>query len=166
MNKVEKKETLQKPVIQSTSVFIVDSEKVLLGMKKRGFATGKWNGFGGKGNDGEAIEDTARREVREESDLEVNDLVESAVLNCHHPSWTQEVHVYTTSHWEGTLEESDEMRPQWFSRDEIPYEQMWEDAAVWLPMILNGQKLKATLYFDSEGKLLPNHEIIEVDSLN
>ena len=25
-----------------------DSREVLLGMKKRGFGTGKWNGFGGK----------------------------------------------------------------------------------------------------------------------
>ena len=31
-----------------TLVFLRDGSKVLLGMKKRGFGAGKWNGFGGK----------------------------------------------------------------------------------------------------------------------
>lgn len=34
---------------------------VLLGMKKRGFGAGKWNGFGGKVQPGETIEEAARR---------------------------------------------------------------------------------------------------------
>ena len=31
-----------------TLVFLREGSKVLLGMKKRGFGVGKWNGFGGK----------------------------------------------------------------------------------------------------------------------
>ena len=31
-----------------TLVFLRNGSKVLLGMKKRGFGVGKWNGFGGK----------------------------------------------------------------------------------------------------------------------
>ena len=31
-----------------TLVFLREGGKVLLGMKKRGFGVGKWNGFGGK----------------------------------------------------------------------------------------------------------------------
>lgn len=34
---------------------------VLLGMKKRGFGAGKWNGFGGKVQPGETIEEAARQ---------------------------------------------------------------------------------------------------------
>ena len=44
---------------------------VLLGMKKRGFGVGKWNGFGGKVQEGESIRDCARRETLEECGLEV-----------------------------------------------------------------------------------------------
>lgn len=44
-----------------TLVLVVQPGKVLLGMKKRGFGAGKWNGFGGKVNPGETIEDAARR---------------------------------------------------------------------------------------------------------
>ena len=39
---------------------------MLLGMKKRGFGTGKWNGFGGKVEVGETVADAAQRELEEE----------------------------------------------------------------------------------------------------
>ena len=38
-----------------TLAFIRDGERLLLGMKKRGFGAGKWNGFGGKVDPGETI---------------------------------------------------------------------------------------------------------------
>ncbi len=41
--------------------------RVLLGMKKRGFGIGHWNGFGGKVEEGESIEEAAKREVKEEA---------------------------------------------------------------------------------------------------
>ena len=36
--------------------FVYDEQRILLGMKKRGFGEWKWNGFGGKLEDGERIE--------------------------------------------------------------------------------------------------------------
>lgn len=44
-----------------TLVLVVQPGRVLLGMKKRGFGAGKWNGFGGKVQPGETIEQAARR---------------------------------------------------------------------------------------------------------
>ena len=32
-----------------TLLFVLEPSRVLLGMKKRGFGMGRWNGFGGKG---------------------------------------------------------------------------------------------------------------------
>ena len=46
---------------------------MLLGMKKRGFGEGRWNGFGGKVEVGESIAGGAVREVREECGLEVRE---------------------------------------------------------------------------------------------
>ena len=43
--------------------------QLLLGMKKRGFGVGKWNGFGGKFDAGETVRDCALRELEEESGL-------------------------------------------------------------------------------------------------
>jgi 8-oxo-dGTP pyrophosphatase MutT (NUDIX family) len=42
---------------------------VMMGMKKRGFGTGKWNGFGGKVEAGESNEGAAIRELEEESSV-------------------------------------------------------------------------------------------------
>ena len=44
-----------------TLLFVMQPNQVLLGMKKRGFGAGRWNGFGGKVQDGETIEDAAKR---------------------------------------------------------------------------------------------------------
>lgn len=43
---------------------------VLLGLKKRGFGTGKWNGFGGKVEANENIRQAAVREMKEEAGIE------------------------------------------------------------------------------------------------
>jgi hypothetical protein len=44
-----------------TLAFVLDSRRILLGMKKRGFGAGRWNGFGGKVDPGESIESAAKR---------------------------------------------------------------------------------------------------------
>ena len=44
-----------------TLAFVRRSGDILLGYKKRGFGAGKWNGFGGKVEIGETIEDAAKR---------------------------------------------------------------------------------------------------------
>ena len=56
----------------ATLMLIVDENKILLGMKKRGFGEGKWNGFGGKVNEGETIEEAAIREMKEEAGVIVD----------------------------------------------------------------------------------------------
>ena len=46
---------------QFTIVFIIQEQNILLGLKKRGIGVGKWNGFGGKVEANETIEDAAKR---------------------------------------------------------------------------------------------------------
>ena len=44
-----------------TLVLVREPGKILLGMKKRGFGQGRWNGFGGKVENGESILEGAKR---------------------------------------------------------------------------------------------------------
>ena len=44
-----------------TLLFVLKPGKVLLGYKKRGFGEGRWNGFGGKVQRDETIEEAAVR---------------------------------------------------------------------------------------------------------
>ena len=54
-------------LLKLTLVFVSRDGQVLLGLKKRGFGEGLWNGFGGKVNEGETILEGAIRELNEEA---------------------------------------------------------------------------------------------------
>ena len=51
----------------------------------------------------------------------------------------------------GTVRLSDEMEPKWFLPEEIPFGEMWMADRVWLPMILKGNKIRGTIYFEKDG---------------
>ena len=57
-----------------TLCIIHQRSRVLLGMKKRGFGAGRWNGFGGKVAPEETIEGAAKREMREELNVEIKNI--------------------------------------------------------------------------------------------
>ena len=133
-----------------TLVFVLDEARgVLLGMKKRGFGVGLWNGFGGKVEAGESVVAAAARELSEEAGIAVEerDLTRRAMLRF---EWRSEeekpaaaartppfnVSVYTATRYTGTPVESEEMKPQWFARDAVPLDEMWEDDQYWLPAML------------------------------
>ena len=62
-----------------TLVIVLREEEILLGFKKRGFGKNLWNGFGGKIEAGESIEEAAQREFFEETGASVNDLEKLAI---------------------------------------------------------------------------------------
>ena len=52
--------------IQTTLLFLLKENQILLGMKKRGFGAGKYNGIGGKLEPDETVEQAMVRETQEE----------------------------------------------------------------------------------------------------
>jgi hypothetical protein len=50
------------------------------------------------------------------------------------------VHIYETWSWAGEEAESDEMRPQWFREDAIPFESTWKDDRYWMPLLLESKQ--------------------------
>jgi 8-oxo-dGTP pyrophosphatase MutT (NUDIX family) len=142
---------------QATLCFLVKEKQVLLAMKKRGFAAGKWNGAGGKMDERDkTIKDAAIRETQEEIGVIPVEMKQAAVLNFYHvdmADWGQQVTVYLCGKWEGEPAESEEMAPRWFDRDKLPYENMWDDDRLWLDRILNGEILEADFLFDENQKM-------------
>jgi len=63
-----------------TLCIIHKEDQVLLGMKKKGFGEGRWNGFGGKVEGEESIEEAMQREVQEEVGLVLKDFEKRGVL--------------------------------------------------------------------------------------
>jgi len=130
--------------------------KVLLGMKKRGFGAGKWNGFGGKLKEGEATEDAARRELKEEAGITAGSLDKIGVLQFEFKGDPEikQVHVFKTNKFSGEIKESEEMKPQWFYIDEIPFREMWPDDVYWFPMFLKNRKFKGKFFFGENNSIL------------
>lgn len=137
-----------KPV---TLMLLVEGEMVLLGMKKKGFGQGKWNGIGGKVEEGETIEQAAIRETQEEIGVTPKEI--SHVATIHYMPYDITMFVYMSKTWEGIPIETEEMAPQWFKKSLLP-EHMWESDTHWMPKVLKGVKIKGKFVYDTENNLL------------
>jgi 8-oxo-dGTP pyrophosphatase MutT (NUDIX family) len=136
----------------NTVVFLKKGDQVLLAMKKVRFGAGKWNGYGGKPDAGETIEETAVRELHEESGIKANkkDLFKNGVVLFHSPVFGDvETHIYILNKWVGEAVETEEMRPQWFAIGDIPYDAMWSADKLWVPKALNGEQFTGEIWFDA-----------------
>ena len=142
-----------------TVLFLRQSDKLLIAMKKRGFGKGKWNGVGGKVEPGETIEDAVVRETQEEIGVTPLKYEKVAVLNFKFDNHKQagdlqmRAHVYICTKWSGKPVETDEMRPKWVNLAGIPFNEMWSDDIYWLPVVLHGDKINADIFFDGNDQV-------------
>lgn len=150
-----------------TLCIIHQRSRVLLGMKKRGFGAGRWNGFGGKVKEGETIEESAFREIKEEVGIIPLMLEKAGVINFRFQNKPEvlEVHIFRAGGIQGVPVETEEMRPQWFAEDEIPFHAMWPDDIYWIPLFLAGKKFRGEFLFDESGQVVLQKELIEVSMI-
>jgi 8-oxo-dGTP pyrophosphatase MutT (NUDIX family) len=153
-----------------TLTVITRNNKILLGMKKRGFGQGKYNGFGGKPQDNEELMDCVCRETEEETGIRLSkdNLELVGIFDFYFTNkpkdWDQQVHVFKTNLYRGEPKETEEMKPQEFPITDIPYSQMWVDDSYWLPKVLAGKKVLGSFTFAEDGGIA-KYDLQEVDSL-
>ncbi|KZT28065.1 hypothetical protein NEOLEDRAFT_1087660 [Neolentinus lepideus HHB14362 ss-1] len=133
-----------------TNAFIVqhDNKRILLGLKKRGFGKDKYNGFGGKVEDGETSAEAAVRELQEEAGITAALEYSGTMLFFSEGSdFAYHIDYYSAAAYQGTVTETEEMRPEWFALPDvdatepstlpqIPFHQMWEDDHIWFPLLI------------------------------
>jgi 8-oxo-dGTP diphosphatase len=147
------------PLIQVCVCYLLREQEgrteVLLGRKKEGLGKGNFVGLGGKLEPGESAVDAAVREVFEEAGVMVaaSDLEPRGRLTYHFPhreAWSQESSVFVCRTWRGEPVGSDELDPEWFAVDAVPFEEMWDDARRWLPEVLSGGRVRRTFVFGED----------------
>ncbi|KAG6455684.1 7,8-dihydro-8-oxoguanine triphosphatase [Manduca sexta] len=151
-----------------TLVFIRNDTKILLGWKKRGFGVNQWNGFGGKLEPNETIQEAAVRELKEECCLSVKT---ADLRNIGHLEFTFEddpvmmdVRVFSTNMYEGVPKETEEMCPKWFDLDRIPFDDMWPDDKFWFPYMLKNKLFYAKFHYKGFDTIL-HYNIEELESM-
>lgn len=148
----------------TTLCLVYRNPQILLGMKKRGFGEGRWNGFGGKVKEGESVEDAVSRELKEEAGIKAFSIGKVGVLNFTFENGIDpiECHLFRVADFIGEPVETDEMKPQWFPKDEIPYDLMWPDDRHWMPLFLAEKKFIGNFHFiDTSTLKSVNLELVE-----
>lgn len=130
--------------------------KLLLGKKKRGFGAGNWNGFGGKLDPRENVEDAAKREMREECGVHIHSMEKRGLMHFYFADGTEnlEVHLFAVTKASGEPTESEEMFPQWFPVEALPFDHMWADDIHWMPYFLDGKYFEGEFHFQDVRTLL------------
>jgi len=145
---------------------ILKGDKILLGLKKKGFGEGNWNGFGGKLEPNETIEQSLIRELMEEASLEVISYEKVGVVEFEFEGKEDilEVHYYKILDFDGEPTESEEMLPKWFSIHELPFDKMWADDKYWMPLFFKNKKFKGKFWF-KDRYTITDFELNLVESL-
>ena len=137
--------------------------RVLLLKKEKGlFGEGKWNAPGGKLFGAEPPEKGAVREMLEETGLRVSGLHFHGLLDFYlgrNRKLDLVVFVFSSERYTGRLKRSREGELRWFSIDQLPYQEMWEDDPKWLPLLLKGRNFIGDFCFSDNYGILVDHKI-------
>ena len=146
----------------ATLMFVIKQGRVLLIRKKRGLGAGKINGPGGRLEADETPKDCAIRETSEELCITPLNVGTAGELFFHAEDMPRiHAYVFTATDFTGVPTETEEAIPHWYPIDAVPYEEMWEDDAYWLPAVLAGKMIKGWFTFIEETVLDKKIEVIQ-----
>lgn len=144
--------------------FMERGDEFLLIHKKRGLGKGKINAPGGRIDPGETALEAAVRECEEEVGMTPSDLHYVTELNfIFVDGYSLRGYVYWAKEFTGEPTETDEAKPFWCNKSEIPYDRMWQDDQYWIPKMLDGQFVTGRFIFDDDKML--SMDIVERDDV-
>ena len=116
---------------------------------------GRWNGLGGKIQNGETPEECTIREVFEESNLRIKKLQLARFLTFSKIFKNEDWYcfVYKSTDFSGKLKESEEGNLEWVKNEEVLKRNLWEGDHVFLPYIFSDKLFSGKFFYD-KGKLL------------
>ncbi|KAJ7689989.1 hypothetical protein B0H17DRAFT_856732, partial [Mycena rosella] len=62
------------------------------------------------------------------------------------------VDIFRAEEYSGTIAESDEIRPEWFNKGEIPFDNMWDTDRYWVPLLLAKRPFSGRADYEKKGE--------------
>ena len=150
----------------ATLCYVRDADKTLMLhriKKPNDMHAGKWNGLGGKLEQGETPEECAIREVEEESGLHMIDPILRGFLTF--PQFSNEedwyVFVFVANRYRGHLIDSAEGELAWIDNEQLLELNLWEGDRLFIPW-LDQPKFFSAKFEYQNGKLL-SHDVVHYD---
>lgn len=121
--------------------------------KENDYHHGKWNGLGGKLEQGESPQECAIREIKEESGLIVKDIVLKGMITF--PLFDDKddwyVFLFVTDSFEGELIESNEGNLAWIPNEKLTEINLWDGDKIFIPWLSGNKFFSAKFnYIDGE----------------
>ena len=144
--------------LKTTLLIIVKDNQILLAKKLRGFGMGKYNGVGGKVEQDETVEQAILRETFEEIGVVPTEYKMMGIVDFDEYVKGErnlvKMHVFKATQFDGEPTTTDEMSPEWFSLDNIPYDKMFKDDTHWLPLLLQDKTFYGNFVYDKDFNLV------------
>jgi 8-oxo-dGTP diphosphatase len=148
-------------MILATLCYVKQDGKTLMvyrNKKLNDIHEGKWNGLGGKFEDGETPEECVRREVREEAGLVIqNPRLHGLLMFPKFKGNDWYVFVFTATDFSGELIESPEGRLEWIDDDRFAELNLWESDRIFLPWLEEGKFFSAR--FEYAGDVMQEYSV-------
>jgi 8-oxo-dGTP diphosphatase len=148
-------------MILATLCYVKQDGKTLMvyrNKKLNDIHEGKWNGLGGKFEDGETPEECVRREVREEAGLIIqNPRMHGLLMFPKFKGNDWYVFVFTATDFSGELIESPEGRLEWIDDDRFAELNLWESDRIFLPWLEEGKFFSAR--FEYAGDVMQEYSV-------
>ncbi|MCS5635012.1 MAG: NUDIX domain-containing protein [Myxococcota bacterium] len=153
---------------QLAQMIVVDRQRgrILLALHKSGTWEDFYTGLLGEVHEAEEPAAAAVRIAREQAGIVISQCEHLATFRFSSGAWApaNEFEFLAESHT-GELRESAVLRPEWFAIDEIPYDKMPADDALWYPAFLALKPMKGHFNFAEDGVTLLSHAIEEVATI-
>jgi len=145
-----------------TNIVPVDERegKVLLAWRQEGFGKNKYNPFSGPIAPGGNASKAATRDLKAQSGLQAVDIAKlgKLVIVLQGNAIALDIDVFRVTSWRGDVTEVDDIRPRWFASPTgksspklpvVPFDQMFADNELWLPLLTAGKYFIGRIDFDS-----------------
>lgn len=147
----------------ATLCYVFDGNKVLMinrNKRANDMHLGKWNGLGGKFNQGETPEECVIREVYEESGLIIKNPKLKGFLTF--PAFDDEedwyVFVFTATEFTGNLKESEEGELEWIEWENVFNLPLWEGDKYFLEWLKDDKFFSAKFIY--KGSKFISHSVV------